>query len=103
MWSEPRRVSERILNSYRLETLNGQPLDGEYHARRLRKFILREGTELAAQQREIKMKEAEVDKETETEEDPEEKHDEEGIEENNDEPLEESTETAIDRRGRLQN
>ena len=53
MWSEPHRVSERILNSYKLETLNGQPLDGEYHARRLRRFIPREGTELAAQQREV--------------------------------------------------
>ena len=32
MWSEPHRVSERLLNSYKLETLSGQPLDGEYHA-----------------------------------------------------------------------
>ena len=55
MWSKPRRVVERILNSYKLETLEGQPLDGEYHARRLRIFIPREGTELAAQQREDAM------------------------------------------------
>jgi hypothetical protein len=53
MWSEPHRISERILNSYKLETLKGQKLDGEYHARRLRRFIPREGTELATQQREI--------------------------------------------------
>ena len=33
MWSEPCRVSEQILNSYKLETLDGKPLDGEYHAR----------------------------------------------------------------------
>ena len=39
MWSEPCRVSERLLNSYTLETLDGQPLEGEYHARRLRGFI----------------------------------------------------------------
>src|ERR1700722_14533946 len=50
MWSEPRRVMERILNSYKLETLEGQPIEGEYHARRLRGFTPREGTELAAQQ-----------------------------------------------------
>ena len=53
MWSKPRRVMERVLNSYKLETPEGQPLDGEYHARRLRRFIPREGTELAAQQREV--------------------------------------------------
>lgn len=53
MWSEPRRVLERLLNSYKLETLDGQPLDGEYHARRLRGFTPREGTELAMQQKEV--------------------------------------------------
>ena len=53
MWSEPRRVLERLLNSYKLETLDGQPLDGEYHARRLRRFTPREGTELATQQKEV--------------------------------------------------
>ena len=39
-----------MLNSYRLETLDGQPVDGEFHARRLRRFVPREGTELAEQQ-----------------------------------------------------
>ena len=53
MWSEPRRVLERLLNSYKLETLDGQPLDGEYHARRLRRFTPREGTELPMQQKEV--------------------------------------------------
>jgi RNase H-like domain found in reverse transcriptase/Integrase core domain len=53
MWSEPYRILERLLNSYKLETLEGQPLDGEHHARRLRAFTPREGTELAAQQKEI--------------------------------------------------
>ena len=33
MWSEPCRIVERLLNSYKLETLDRQPLDGEYHAR----------------------------------------------------------------------
>ena len=65
MWSEPCRISERILNSYKLESLNGQPLDGEYHARRLRAFVPREGTELAAQQKEVEAKRApEIDEAT---------------------------------------
>ena len=53
MWSEPHRIAEKLLNSYKLETLEGKLLDGEYHARRLQEFIPREGTELAAQQKEI--------------------------------------------------
>ena len=53
MWSEPHRVLERMLNSYKLETLGGQVLDREYHARRIWRFIPREGTELTAQQREV--------------------------------------------------
>ena len=35
LWSPPHRVTERLLNSYRLETLDGTPLDGEFSARRL--------------------------------------------------------------------
>ena len=65
MWSEPRRVTEQMLNSYKLETLDGQPLDGEYHARRLREFIPREGTELAAQQKEVKARIEEINKDME--------------------------------------
>jgi hypothetical protein len=56
MWSELHRIVKQLLNSYKLETLQGQPLDGEYHARRIQKFISREGTELAAQQKEIETK-----------------------------------------------
>ena len=73
MWSEPHRVSERILNSYKLETLQGQPLDGEYHARRLRKFVPREGTELAIQQKKIeerRMEEPRKEETIQTNEDP---------------------------------
>ena len=68
MWSEPHRISEQLLNSYKLETLEGQPLDGEYHARRLRVFIPRDGTELATQQKEIeaqRIEEQELDNEVE--------------------------------------
>src|ERR1700678_4075029 len=67
MWSKLHRVSKRLLNSYKLATLEGQQLDGEYHARRLRKFIPREGTELETQQKEVKMNR--MGDETEAEED----------------------------------
>jgi hypothetical protein len=53
MWSEPHRIRERLLNSYKVETLEGHLLEGEYHARRLREFVPREGTELATRQKEI--------------------------------------------------
>ena len=43
LWSPPRRVIERLLNSYRLETLEGVPLDGLFNARHLRNFSPREG------------------------------------------------------------
>ena len=41
------------MNSYKLETLDGQPIEGEFHTRRLRAFTPREGMELAAQQKEL--------------------------------------------------
>ena len=43
-------MTERLLNSYNLESLDGEPLRGDYNARRLREFIPREGTELATEQ-----------------------------------------------------
>lgn len=46
-WSAPRRVVDRIGNSYTLDTLEGFPLNGLFHARRLRRFIPRDGTALA--------------------------------------------------------
>ena len=65
-WREPCHASHRVstasrrcsswlrgmfpLNSYKLETLQGTPLEGLFNARRLRGFVPREGTELAAQQ-----------------------------------------------------
>jgi hypothetical protein len=50
-WSPPHRITERIRNSYRLETTNDEPLSGEFHARRLRAFHPREGTKLAEEQK----------------------------------------------------
>ena len=71
MWSEPHRIFERLLNSYKLETLDGQQLEGEFHARRLRKFIpTREGTELASQQREMEAQGIDSDEETRVIEEP---------------------------------
>lgn len=45
-WSQPHRITSRLRNSYRLETLTGTLLSGEFSARRLRTFIPREGTHL---------------------------------------------------------
>ena len=53
MWSKPYRVLERLLNSYKLETLEGQPVEGEFHSRQLRAFTPREGTMLALQQKDL--------------------------------------------------
>jgi hypothetical protein len=50
MWAGP-LVTERILNSYKVKTINGMLLEGEFNARRLRVFEPREGTELAVVQR----------------------------------------------------
>ena len=51
LWSPPRCVAERLLNLYKLETLEGTPLDGLFHVRRLRGFTPREGTTLAMEQK----------------------------------------------------
>ena len=45
-WSRPYRVTMRLRNSYRLETLTGTPVPGMFSSRRLRAFIPREGTSL---------------------------------------------------------
>ena len=49
-WSTPQRVSARHLNSYVLETLNGDILPGSFSTRRLRRFLPKEGTRLAEEQ-----------------------------------------------------
>jgi hypothetical protein len=51
MWSAPQRVVEHNVNSYKLETLDGARLEGEYSARRLREFVPREGMELVEAQK----------------------------------------------------
>ena len=52
-WSRPQCVVSRNLNSYQLETLNGEPIQGAFSARRLRRFIPKEGTRLAKEQARI--------------------------------------------------
>jgi len=52
-WSGPYRIHERLLNSYKLEDLDGTLKTGEYSARRLRLFTPRDGTELARDQKEL--------------------------------------------------
>ncbi|KAJ6461518.1 hypothetical protein C8R47DRAFT_1159526 [Mycena vitilis] len=49
-WSEPHRVAKQILNSYQLETVNGTAMDGTFSSRRLRPYVVREGTPLASAQ-----------------------------------------------------
>ncbi|KAF8234190.1 hypothetical protein L208DRAFT_1263156 [Tricholoma matsutake] len=51
MWSAPQWVVGHNVNLYKLETLDGARLEGEYSARRLREFVPREGTELAEAQK----------------------------------------------------
>ena len=47
MWSAPCRIVTRQHNSYTLETLDGDPIEGMFNARCLRVFIPRDGTKLA--------------------------------------------------------
>ncbi|KAJ7430509.1 hypothetical protein FB451DRAFT_1422497 [Mycena latifolia] len=47
-WSGALRVKERRLNSYILETIYGQKLDGDYSGRRLRPFVVPQGSSLEA-------------------------------------------------------
>jgi hypothetical protein len=49
-WSAPRRVVSKAGNSYTLTTLEGFPIGALFHARRLRRFIPRNGTTLATLQ-----------------------------------------------------
>lgn len=63
MWSTPRRVTERIANSYQLETLDGARLEGAFSMRRLREFTPREGTDLAEAQKEYMKRVAKKEKE----------------------------------------
>jgi hypothetical protein len=67
-WSRPYRVSERILNSYRLENLDGRKIDGEFSARRLRRFHPRTGTKLAEEQEKIERR-LRIEEEEESDED----------------------------------
>ena len=52
-WSPPQRVTERCLNSYTLEKLDGTPITGSFSARRLRKFVPRDGSKLSEEQAEV--------------------------------------------------
>jgi hypothetical protein len=67
-WSPPYRVFARNLNSYTLETLIGAPVNGNFSARRLRRFLPREGTELARAQKEVEERCSKEEEEREKEE-----------------------------------
>ena len=64
-WSMPQRVVSRHLNSYVLETLKGEALPGSFSTRRLRRFIPREGTKLAEEQRALEERHLTEDSEQE--------------------------------------
>ena len=64
-WSIPHRVVARHLNSYTLETLSGDQLAGSFSTRRLRRFLPKEGTKLAEEQRKIENQNIEEDQEGE--------------------------------------
>ncbi|TFY74871.1 hypothetical protein EWM64_g9142, partial [Hericium alpestre] len=49
-WSHPHRITERLLNSYSIEQLDGTPVAGTTHARRLRAFIPKPGSDLEREQ-----------------------------------------------------
>lgn len=49
-WSAPRRIAQQLVNSYRLTHLDDSPISGLFSARRLRPFIPRLGSRLAAEQ-----------------------------------------------------
>ena len=55
-WSCPHRVTLQLRNLYRVETLAGMPLTGEFSARWLQAFIPREGTQLHKDQQEYMCK-----------------------------------------------
>ena len=52
-WSQPRRVTKHLRNSYKPENLDGSEIEGTFSSRQLREFIPREGTQLAMAQREL--------------------------------------------------
>jgi transposase InsO family protein len=67
-WSEPHRVRDCMLNSYKLETVEGLQMDGTFSSRRLRHYIPRAGTPLAKAQAEFMVKMEELEGERGAEE-----------------------------------
>jgi hypothetical protein len=63
MWSTPHCITKQIANSYQLETLDSVKLEGVFSAQRLRKFIPREGMDLAEVQKEYMKQVTEKEKE----------------------------------------
>jgi transposase InsO family protein len=51
-WSQPYRVRARIRNAYALERLDGEEIEGEFSARRLREFISKPEGKLEQEQKE---------------------------------------------------
>ena len=60
-WSQPYRVTKRILNAYKLVQLDGTPIKGEFSARRLRAFNPKPGSPLEQAQRQWEVENPEVE------------------------------------------
>lgn len=79
-WSVPHRIAERLRNAYKLQTVQGTQLTGDYSARRLRAFEPREGTKLHEDQENYMQRLREQEEEAGTKEESEkEKGDEEAL------------------------
>ena len=52
-WSNPQHIASKSGNSYSLETLKGDPIQGMFSTRRLRRFVPQEGTRLAEEQKQV--------------------------------------------------
>jgi hypothetical protein len=44
MWSAPQRITSRSRNSYKIETLEGLPIGGQFSSRLLQQFVPRRST-----------------------------------------------------------
>jgi hypothetical protein len=64
-WSAPRQVVSKVGNSYTLTSLEGFPVKGLFHARRLHHFIPRDSTALATLQEMLQDRDADMGNKTE--------------------------------------
>ena len=93
-WSQLRRVTKCLRNSYKLENLDGSKIEGTFSSQWLREFIPQEGTQLAMEQRELEERLSKENTEGEEEEGQVDKGEDEDGEETEEEEAEEEDDTA---------